>query len=432
MLKNETFRDLLYGGLNDEWKSICQEWVDEAKLFYNVRTDQEVIAAFSDQEILPLIARAATTFKNKATIYSNFIGLPTPRFDMFVTQIEGQPTIVIHEGFLLLFRFLNEIHYTSSLQYYDWDFMSEEDRENLEAIQSSINQSIIRITLEFLEKPFRLPSFHKKLPVEMQGKLDDEFLSIFAFAMYHEIGHCELEHNCSSNKSGKPMSVLLSDHEKITADYQHLGRAYGVNSMNHYHPVIDNIDGSDPNLKIDESLNRFKKQEFEADEYAIRSAGGNTILFYAGICLFYNHLSFLERITPKGKTHPLALNRLSHLEKNCTDLFSTEMKMMISGLKNEIFNKIEDIQDNESDYFVQLELTRLAEVNDYVQYLTVWMDAYLESMYRTQKDVEPPGLTHWISGEKPLKRFIKNPLIVFIANIAIILWIIFLCIKLSN
>ena len=340
MWKDDTFKELLYGGLQDDWKLMCKLWVDDTKELFNVSTDQQVIAEYSDNVILPILTTAATLFKNKSIIYADFVGLPTPRFEMYVSKIEGRPAIVIHEGFVMLYRFLNELHFLSNFRYMIWDSLTQEEKGIYEEKSLKLDEIAIRIAIEFCNKPFHLPTYKFDLPAEFGRLLDDELVSVLAFSIFHEIGHYELGHYHLGNKCDEDVTDKLFDHDEIHNYYQKMGQAMGED-LYHHQPSKNDINGKDANLTHGEPMNIFKVHEFEADEYAIRCVGENEQSYYAGVILFFNHLTTLELALQKNMhTHPIALNRLNNIESKFSDSLSDELLWVISQAKKDLSDKL--------------------------------------------------------------------------------------------
>jgi hypothetical protein len=268
MLSDETIQNLLTGGLDDHWKSICRSWIDESKRSYEVASDLEAIEIFSDKELLPNIALGSAIFKSPALGKSDFIGLPTPRFAVLATKQEDAYLVAIHEGFLRLMRFLNEV---SLLSYVLWTRLSDTLGDMAVEFDAHLNAAKIKIGRQFLQEPFRLPSFFNEFSDQMKARMQDEMTSMLAFAVHHELAHHELGHSSGCKRV-------------------------------------------QPDLLIDESMNIFKAQEFEADEQAIGAVQKNLDSYIAGVCLFLRHLAELETFTTEPKaTHPFAINRINHL-----------------------------------------------------------------------------------------------------------------------
>jgi hypothetical protein len=335
MLKNETFQKLLTGGLDDYWKSVCRAWIDESKQLYGVETDQQTIARFSDTELFPRLLEGSILFSNTSLLKCNFIGLPTPRFAVQAIQKEGDFIVVIHEGFLHLTTFLTETHLLSRIL---WERLTYLDKKDATKLDIYLKMAKIKITKKFLKEPFRLPSFYKKFTDDIKRLIDDEIISIISFAIYHELAHIELGH-CS--------------------------------------PPINAIGAAGPHLLIDESVNVFKKQEFEADEHAMRAVQDNYDSYSSGACLFLYNLALIEIYTTDTRpTHPLSANRIKHLESTFSSSFSEELKTLYDKVARELAEDFKQHRDD--DLHIMFELFALADIDPAIKELTTIANTIFE------------------------------------------------------
>jgi hypothetical protein len=285
MLDSATFQDLLTGGLDNHAASATRSWVDEFKREHGLQTDLEAIQVYSDTELLPRLARAQGLFSNQALLGCDFIGLPTPRFAVQLIQREGHQIIAVHEGFLHLVGFLNEADLLGSILHARVTYL---DPAVVRELSVQFRIAMIRIATRFLVEPSRLPAFRSEFTNEFKSLFEDEIVSIMAFAILHELSHVELGH-------WKPRTTVATAATR-------------------------------PHLVIDEPTGHFKQLEFEADQHAIRSVRSHHTSFFAGVSLFLRYLALLETYTVKDRpTHPMAVNRLSHLANALPSEFSAEI-----------------------------------------------------------------------------------------------------------
>ncbi len=331
MLQDESFQDLLFGGLEDRQSADCRAWVDRYKEAYKAATDLEAIQDFSDKTLLLHIIGAYTLFSSKSLLTCDFIGLPTPRFEVRALNKEGCELVAIHEGFLHLLGFMNEC---SLLSFVLWDHLKHVPKDQATTLDLHLKLNKLRLARRFLKNPFRLPSFVSSFSEELKTKMTDEMEAMLAFAIHHELAHHYFRH---VTKTG----------------------------TTHAQPLVC------------EYLNYFKNEEFEADLSAIQAVREGMDLYVAGASLLLYHLALLESVSLDMKsTHPLAVNRIHQLEAALPPWTSEQARRSLTGMVQNMAKELE--QYRKEGLGAAFELYSNAGVQNPIQELTTIADILLK------------------------------------------------------